>query len=172
MLMGAVLGFLCFNLSPARIFMGDAGSTFLGFFLGVRTLERDVLDFGQPHSWFVPALVLAVPLYDLVTVVSLRMAQGRSLFHADKQHLSHRLVELGLSKATSVRAIHLLALGSALSALLLYSPWPVEMLLVLGQAAVWWLALAIIEYFPHFARALEVRPATSPPPSHVPSIDQ
>jgi UDP-GlcNAc:undecaprenyl-phosphate GlcNAc-1-phosphate transferase len=171
-LMGAVLGFLWFNLPPARIFMGDAGSTFLGFFLGVRSLESDVLDLGQTQSWFVPALVFAIPLYDLTTVVLLRMAQGRSPFHADKQHLSHRLVGLGLSKRASVRFIHVLAVGSALGALLSFSLRPMQLLLVLGQAAAWWLALATLEYLPHLTQALKHGPIDSSPPIQPPSIDQ
>jgi UDP-GlcNAc:undecaprenyl-phosphate GlcNAc-1-phosphate transferase len=154
-LMGALLGFLWFNLSPARIFMGDAGSTFLGFILGVRILEMPLLDSGRPETWLVPIFVLAVPLYDLTTVVMLRLAQGRSPFHADKQHLSHRLVQIGLTKPASVRAIHLLAIGSGIGALLLRTVQPLQSLLVLGHAAPVWLALAAIEFGPCLSRAFK-----------------
>src|SRR5260370_31726216 len=80
MLMGALSGFLWFNCSPARIFMGDAGSTFLGFFLGLGSLQR--IYAGEPLSpiWAVPFCILAVPCYDLSTVVTLRFRQCSSPF--------------------------------------------------------------------------------------------
>lgn len=117
--LGAVAGFLCFNRSPARIFMGDAGSTFLGFFLGVRTLHDGFGNPAMPMTGWVPLAVLAVPWYDLITVVALRLSQGRSPFHADKQHLSHRLVERGLTSRGAVCTIHGLGLASGLGGLLL-----------------------------------------------------
>jgi UDP-GlcNAc:undecaprenyl-phosphate GlcNAc-1-phosphate transferase len=150
-LMGALSGFLWFNHPPARIFMGDAGSTFLGFVLGLgsvqvalsaeRAVER------PPAWWLVPPCLLAVPCYDLLSVVSLRLAQGRSPFHADKQHLSHRLVGRGLSGWTAVRVIYLLALASGASGVLLYAmhTWPAAGL-VIGQLAAWWIALAVLEF--------------------------
>src|SRR5207253_4586149 len=132
---------------PARIFMGDAGSTFLGFFLGVRSLGPEVVDAAAPATWAVPLFILAVPWYDLPTVVTLRLWQGRSPFHADKQHLSHRLVALGLSPPRAVDTICLLAavigagglvlflLGSGRNATAVY--------VFLGSC---WFALAAFDY--------------------------
>jgi UDP-GlcNAc:undecaprenyl-phosphate GlcNAc-1-phosphate transferase len=81
-------------------------------------------------------------------VVFLRLRQGRSPFHGDKQHLSHRLVERGLPPPTAVRLIYLLALASGAAGLLLYAvgTWA-DAALVAGQLAVWWAALAVLEYF-------------------------
>jgi UDP-GlcNAc:undecaprenyl-phosphate GlcNAc-1-phosphate transferase len=159
--MGAVLGFLWHNLPPARIFMGDVGSTFIGFFLSTASLQlalpipwtgdADILEI----EWrsLVPLCILAVPCYDLTSVVLLRLSQGRSPFHADKQHLSHRLVELGLSSKNAVRVIYLLAIVSGLSGLALYfvKDW-IGAGLVVGQLAGWWLALALIEFLARRAR--------------------
>ncbi len=94
-----------------------------------------------------PLCIFAVPCYDLLTVVLLRLSQGRSPFHADKQHLSHRLAGRGLSGWTAVRVIYLLALASGASGVLLYAvtSWPAAGL-VAGQLAVWWLALAVMEF--------------------------
>jgi UDP-GlcNAc:undecaprenyl-phosphate GlcNAc-1-phosphate transferase len=150
LLMGAVSGFLWFNRPPARIFMGDAGSTFLGFYLGVFSLESGFTDDG-PSRWAVPLCVLAVPWYDLITVVTLRLWQGRSPFHADKQHLSHRLVALGLGSPGAVGVIYVLALASGAAGVLAgrvpeTTPW------VLGGLVSGWLVVAAVEYVRHFRR--------------------
>jgi UDP-GlcNAc:undecaprenyl-phosphate GlcNAc-1-phosphate transferase len=147
LLMGAVAGFLFWNRPPARIFMGDAGSTFLGFLIGMGTAHVGLRPDGPAWSWAVPLCVAAVPCYDLVTVVTLRLSQGRSPFHADKQHLSHRLVARGLSPVLAVGFIHLMALASGASGLILcFVPSAAAAALVLGQLALWWGALAVIEF--------------------------
>jgi UDP-GlcNAc:undecaprenyl-phosphate GlcNAc-1-phosphate transferase len=128
--------------------MGDAGSTFLGFFLGLGGAEAALRPGAPPWGWAVPLCVCAVPCYDLLSVVTLRLRQGRSPFRADKQHLSHRLVERGLPSPTAVRLIHLLALAGGACGLLLYevASWAGAALALL-QLAAWWGALAVIEYF-------------------------
>ncbi len=145
-LAGALVGFLWFNRPPARIFMGDAGSTFLGFFLGFESLAISGEAPDRPCLWAVPVFVLALPWYDLISVVLIRLSQGRSPFHADKQHLSHRLVELGLRSPTAVRIIHLLALASGLGGIVLYQlgRTPAAVLMAV-QIAAWWIALAALE---------------------------
>jgi UDP-GlcNAc:undecaprenyl-phosphate GlcNAc-1-phosphate transferase len=146
-LMGALWGFLWWNRPPARIFMGDAGSTFLGFVLGLATAKAGLAEGGRPWFWAIPLCLAAVPCYDMTTVVLIRLSQGRSPFHPDKQHLSHRLVGRGLSPVTAVRVIHLLALASGANALLLWKAGDaLTAALVLGQLAVWWGALAITEF--------------------------
>ncbi len=149
MLMGALAGFLFWNRPPAKIFMGDAGSTFLGFLLGLETARVALRTDGPAGSWAMPLCVAAVPCYDLLSVVALRLSQGRSPFHADKQHLSHRLVARGLSPVAAVGVIHLLALASGASAVILcFVPSTAATALVVGQVAAWWGALAVIEFMP------------------------
>ncbi|HEY7327426.1 MAG TPA: MraY family glycosyltransferase [Gemmataceae bacterium] len=146
-MMGALSGFLCFNRPPARIFMGDAGSTFLGFTIGLGSVRVMLVGDGTPWSWLVPPCILAVPCYDLLSVVLLRLSQGRSPFHADKQHLSHRLADGGLSNWTAVHVIYLLALASGTSGVILYVVRDgMIAALIVGQLAVWWLALAVMEF--------------------------
>ncbi len=152
MLIGALTGFLCFNRPPARIFMGDAGSTFLGFFFGVRSLSDGFINPDVPRTWLVPVCVLAVPIYDQATVVALRLWQGRSPFHADKQHLSHRLVALGLSQPAAVGMIYLLGLASAAVGLTLPQVSEGTAWLVVAALVVGWSAVAAVEYVPHFRR--------------------
>ncbi len=146
-LMGALSGFLWFNRPPARIFMGDAGSTFLGFALGLGSLQVVLREGAPAWSWLAAPCILAVPCYDLTSVVLLRLWQGRSPFHADKQHLSHRLTDRGLSKWTAVRTIYLLALASGASGLIVYAVSEARAAaLVLAQLAFWWIALAVMEF--------------------------
>ena len=154
MLMGALSGFLWFNRPPARIFMGDAGSTFLGFFLGTGSLHNVFADepVPGPWQWAMPVLVLAVPWYDLCTVVTLRLWQGHSPFHADKQHLSHRLVSLGLKSSTAVHLIHLLAIASGAAGLCLLVVNGVGSWLIALSTLSFWGVIAGIEYFRHFQR--------------------
>src|SRR5208282_4964089 len=152
LLMASLCGFLWFNRPPARIFMGDAGSTFLGFFLGVLSLQGGMAPGSAPQAWLVPLCILAVPWYDLVCVVTLRLWQGHSPFHGDKQHLSHRLVQLGLSSPTAVRVIYLTGLASGLAGLLLDHVSARAAWLVVCSLLAWWLALAAIEYLPRFRR--------------------
>jgi UDP-GlcNAc:undecaprenyl-phosphate GlcNAc-1-phosphate transferase len=158
MLIGAVLGFLVFNRPPARIFMGDAGSTFLGFFLGVRSLEVGFLFAGDGfRAWLVPLCVLAVPWYDISTVVALRLWQGHSPFHADKQHLSHRLVQLGLSSPAAVGVIYLLGAASGLTGLAISRTAGESGWFAAASLACAWGAIAGVEY------ARQYRTPFSPP---------
>jgi UDP-GlcNAc:undecaprenyl-phosphate GlcNAc-1-phosphate transferase len=150
MLMGALTGFLWFNWPPARLFMGDAGSTFLGFFLGLRSLRIIGTDQPVSQTWAVLLCIFAVPLYDMTSVVVLRLWQGRSPFHADKQHLSHRLVMLGLSSPLAVRVIYLLGLASGLGGLVLWQCSGLGALFLAIQIVCLWLAIAAVEYFRHF----------------------
>jgi UDP-GlcNAc:undecaprenyl-phosphate GlcNAc-1-phosphate transferase len=118
---GSLLGFLGHNRPPARIFMGDAGSYFVGFCIGVTTLLATYTEYqgARPHAVLAPLCVMAVPLYDMVSVIWIRLRQGKSPFHADQNHFSHRLVELGLSRGQAVLTIYLTTGTCALGALLL-----------------------------------------------------
>jgi UDP-GlcNAc:undecaprenyl-phosphate GlcNAc-1-phosphate transferase len=119
---GALAGFLPFNCSPASIFMGDAGSLFLGYFLSVLSVLFTFYS-GETASFrpiALPLIIFAVPMYDSISVTLIRLREGRSLFSGDRRHLSHRLVELGLTERLAVAAIHLLTLGIGLAAVLLY----------------------------------------------------
>ncbi|HUW58899.1 MAG TPA: MraY family glycosyltransferase [Planctomycetota bacterium] len=117
----ALAGFLPFNYAPASIFMGDAGSLFIGYFLAVLSVLFTF--YSGPTASFrpfaLPLIIFAVPLYDAVSVTVIRLREGRSPLSGDRRHLSHRLVELGLTERLAVTAIHLLTLGIGLSAVVL-----------------------------------------------------
>lgn len=121
LLCGSISGFLCWNRPPASIFMGDCGSNLIGFLLATLTVAGTFYEqSGSRHVMLAPLCVMAVPLYDFCTVILIRLRQGRSPFHGDKSHFSHRLVELGLRPVHAVLTIHLTTAMTGLGALLLY----------------------------------------------------
>jgi UDP-GlcNAc:undecaprenyl-phosphate GlcNAc-1-phosphate transferase len=87
-LLGSAVGASYFNIMPARSFLGDAGSQFLGFLLAALAIAYTPPGLPQPSSWFVPILLLAVPIFDTTLVVISRMRQGISIYKADRPHLS------------------------------------------------------------------------------------
>jgi UDP-GlcNAc:undecaprenyl-phosphate/decaprenyl-phosphate GlcNAc-1-phosphate transferase len=120
LLVGALVGFLFHNRPPARLFMGDAGSYFVGFCLAVTTILATFSGHGLPrHAILIPLCVLAVPLYDTVSVVCIRLRAGKSVFEGDTNHFSHRLVALGLTKGQAVLTIYLTTAACGLGALVL-----------------------------------------------------
>lgn len=120
-LLGGLFGFLRYNWPPASIFMGDAGSYFIGYWIAICTMLSTYVDArgDRPHAVLAPLCLLAIPIYDTFSVVMIRIRQGRSPFQADKKHFSHRLVEMGMSKQQAVKAIYLATLTCSLGALLL-----------------------------------------------------
>jgi UDP-GlcNAc:undecaprenyl-phosphate GlcNAc-1-phosphate transferase len=119
---GAAAGFWLHNWSPARLFMGDAGSYFLGFLLAAAALLASYTryDSDHKHAILAPLFVMAVPLYDMLTVIGVRLASGQSPFQGDRNHFSHRLVDLGFSRPRAVLVIYLVTTMSGLAAFLLH----------------------------------------------------
>ena len=105
---GSLLAFLIYNWHPAKLFMGDAGSLFLGFAAGFMSIA---LTQGQNSliTPVTPLLVLAVPIVDTVTVMTKRLIKGKNPFHADKRHLHHILLKMGYSKRQTASIIILLS---------------------------------------------------------------
>jgi UDP-GlcNAc:undecaprenyl-phosphate GlcNAc-1-phosphate transferase len=120
LLTGGLIGFLWHNFPQAKLFMGDAGSYFLGFMLAVLAMLATFSGGNLPkHAVLAPLCILAVPLYDTITVLAIRIRSGKSPFEGDKNHLSHRLVDLGLSPTQAVLTIWLMTLATGLPALVL-----------------------------------------------------
>ncbi|MFZ4081866.1 MAG: glycosyltransferase family 4 protein [Pirellula sp.] len=120
-LLGGLLGFLKHNWPPASIFMGDSGSYFVGYWIAVTTLLSTYSGAHghAPHAVFAPLCLLAIPIYDTLSVIAIRLREGRSPFQADKKHFSHRLVDLGMTKKQAVGTIYLATLTCSFGALLL-----------------------------------------------------
>jgi len=121
-LVGTLFGFLVFNFYPARIFMGDAGSLIVGFFVAVLTLRTTYYQSGQtsgPYAVLMPLVIMALPLYDFISVTILRIKQGKSPFVGDTQHFSHRLKKRGLTEPQTVLTLYLATLCTGLGAIVL-----------------------------------------------------
>lgn len=155
LLVGACLGFLVFNFprkGGARIYMGDGGSLVLGFllaFLTVRTTYYHPQDGPLAGGWygvFMPLVVLAVPLYDFLSVTVIRLSQGRSPLVGDTQHLSHRLERLGLSRPAAVLVIYGLTAVTGISGIALGSLRPWQAILVGVQTIALLLVVALVEF--------------------------
>lgn len=148
---GSLIGFLCHNWSPARIFMGDAGSYFLGFTIACMTLLGTFYSPGDhnQHVILAPLCVMAVPLYDITSVVLIRIREGRSPFQADKRHFSHRLVAMGLTRVQAVLTVQLTTLTTGLLGLTLYyvNSWNAAVVVVACVGCVL-LLIAILEAAP------------------------
>jgi len=117
-LCGACLGFLRHNFAPARIFMGDAGSLFIGYVLAAIGM-RLTYHSPWPLTPLIPPLVLAVPIFDTTLVTVLRLREGRRITDGGKDHASHRLVRLGCSTRRAVTTLYLAGMAAGLTALAL-----------------------------------------------------
>jgi UDP-GlcNAc:undecaprenyl-phosphate GlcNAc-1-phosphate transferase len=144
---GTLLGFLVLNFPPAKIFMGDAGSLVVGFFVAMLTLRTTYYHEAQSGRWYpvlMPLVVMAVPLYDFISVTLLRISQGKSPFVGDTQHFSHRLKKHGLTDTQTVLTLYLATLCTGLSAIFLYQVNLAGAILILTQT---FMILAIIAIF-------------------------
>jgi len=152
--LGSTLGFLVFNFPPAKIFMGDSGSLVLGFVLAVMTVRTTYLPVDQSFAagWyavFVPVLVLALPLYDLLVVSAIRLSNGKSPFVGDTNHFSHRLVRRGMSKRTAVVCIYLVTASTSVAAIVLpMVNSPLGAFLILAQTAMILGVVMLLEQHP------------------------
>ncbi|MDP8245828.1 MAG: MraY family glycosyltransferase [Candidatus Hinthialibacter antarcticus] len=162
MLMGACLGFLPYNFSPAKIFMGDAGSLFLGVMLAGGSLASNVKG-ATVMSLSLPLVILTIPLIDATLTVIRRGRRGVHLFKADREHIHHRLLRLGLSDRRAVLLLYglcfLLSMAAVLASKL--PPRYTFLFILVFLAAVGWgyFAFHTLE-----RRAMAFNGETSPPP--------
>ncbi len=146
---GALLGFLVYNFSPASIYMGDSGSLVVGYLLSVLTILTTFYDPRQglqPFGVFVPIVVLAVPLYDVISVVIHRLRAGDSPFRGDQRHFSHRLVKRGMSPRVAVLTIYLATAATGLPAIMLSKVTWRGAVLLLAECASIVAMIAILEH--------------------------
>lgn len=118
---GALLAFLRENFFPAKIFLGSAGSMFIGYVLAVIVL---VMTFMRPTSnnifpIVMPVIIFGVPLFDIISVVIIRIKEGRSPLEGDRNHIAHRLLRIGFTQKQAVMFIYLLAFAVGVDALYL-----------------------------------------------------
>lgn len=125
-LLGAVLGFLLFNLPPASIFMGDAGSMFVGYMLAMATILCSFINDATPvvhevmFPLVLPLIIFAVPLYDSLSVMAIRFHKGKPVLQGDRNHFSHRLMRLGMSDRMVLFTVGCTVLATSLGATIPY----------------------------------------------------
>jgi UDP-GlcNAc:undecaprenyl-phosphate GlcNAc-1-phosphate transferase len=135
----ALAGFLCYNINPATVFLGDSGALLIGFLLGcygmIWTQKTSTL-----LSLLVPVIALSVPLLDVSVAVVRRLLRRQPIFRADRAHIHHRLLDRGLTPKRAVLVLYLFAATAAGLALLLIAPQAARfrnVVLVLLFAAIW-----------------------------------
>ena len=135
---GATMGFLIWNKSPARIYMGDAGALFLGVLLATLTVRLHPDSETQMGSYFTPIFLLAVPILDTSVAVLSRLKRNISPFQGGQDHLSHRLVRAGLSRRMAAVSLWSLSGLFGLVAILISRPnQSYENLIVYIAGALW-----------------------------------
>lgn len=149
-LAGCIAGFLRYNLNPSSIFMGDAGSLFLGYSVAALTILATFYqsDAQTATSWAVvmPFVILAVPIFDTLSVILIRIRNGKPIYVGDKNHFSHRLVALGMSHRRAVFFIHLITLCEGSAALILaVIDKPVGAYVVLTQTVLFFVIITMLE---------------------------
>ncbi|MCI9295459.1 MAG: undecaprenyl/decaprenyl-phosphate alpha-N-acetylglucosaminyl 1-phosphate transferase [Lawsonibacter sp.] len=117
-LAGACIGFLPYNLNPAKIFMGDTGSTFLGFILATVSIQG-LFKFYAIISFAVPFLMLGLPIFDTCFAILRRVAKGQSPMSPDRGHIHHRLIDMGFSQKQAVAVLYIISAILGLSAVVL-----------------------------------------------------
>ena len=128
-LMGSCFGFLPFNFNPAKIFMGDTGSTFLGFMLATLSIQGVFKSYAV-ISFAVPLLILGLPLFDALFAMIRRILRGQSPMTADRGHLHHRLVDMGFSQKQTVFILYAISGVLGITAVLLAESGVLRALLI------------------------------------------
>ncbi len=148
-LAGSTLGFLRYNFPPASIFMGDAGSMFLGYTLACLTVIATFYS-GESRTFFpviLPVVVLAIPLYELVTVSFIRWRKNVPVFRASRDHFSFRLVKLGMTRRGAVLFIYLLTFCIGVGATQLPKVDLLGVAVVFVQSVAILVVVALLEHF-------------------------
>jgi UDP-GlcNAc:undecaprenyl-phosphate GlcNAc-1-phosphate transferase len=140
-LAGSTLGFLTWNKPPARIYMGDAGSLFLGILIASLTVRVDTNGELGSFSLLIPFFLLAVPILDTSTAVIKRLVRGVSPFQGGKDHLSHRLMRLGHEKRKAVLLLWALSAFYAVIAILILNSSSILQTFFIAIGMVSWMLL-------------------------------
>ena len=134
-LVGACLGFLPFNKNPAKMFMGDTGSTFLGYILATISIQG-LFKYYAIVSFAVPFLILGLPMFDTLFAIIRRLAHGQNPMAPDRGHIHHRLIDMGLNQKQAVAALYVISSILGLSAVVLTSSGAIKAMLFLMALAV------------------------------------
>jgi UDP-GlcNAc:undecaprenyl-phosphate/decaprenyl-phosphate GlcNAc-1-phosphate transferase len=132
LLLGITVGIYFFNVTPARLFLGDSGSQTFGFLIAAIAMEYAPVGLAPVSSWFVPILLVGMPIFDTSLVVFSRMRRGIPIYKANLDHTYHRLVALGLDGRRAVLTIHLTAIVLSLVAFVTFYLSPLVANIIFG----------------------------------------
>ena len=130
-LAGGLLGFLIYNFNPAKVFMGDTGSTFLGYILATLSITG-LFKMYAIIAFAVPFLILGIPIFDISFAFLRRIAHGQNPMKADRGHFHHRLIDMGFSQKQSVAIAYMLTGMLGLAAVLLTSSGELKALILIA----------------------------------------
>ena len=134
-IVGACTGFIPYNFNPAKIFMGDTGSTFLGFMLSTISIYG-LFKMYAIISFAVPFLVLGLPIFDICFAVIRRVSKGQSPMHADRGHVHHRLIDMGFSQKQAVAIAYMLSAILGMAAVVLTNDGEMQALVFITAVVV------------------------------------
>ncbi|MCF0123510.1 MAG: undecaprenyl/decaprenyl-phosphate alpha-N-acetylglucosaminyl 1-phosphate transferase [Ruminiclostridium sp.] len=129
-LAGGCIGFLPYNHNPAKIFMGDTGSTFLGFVLATVSIQG-LFKFYTIISFAVPFLMLGLPLFDTCFAILRRLSKGQNPMSPDRSHVHHRLIDMGFNQKQAVAILYVISAILGLSAVVLTTSGALKAMLLL-----------------------------------------
>ena len=141
---GATLGFLVWNKSPAKIYMGDAGALFLGVLVATLTIRLRPNSETQMGAYFTPVFLLAIPILDTTVAVLSRLRRHLSPFQGGQDHLSHRLIRAGLSRKQAAISLWGLSGLYGFAAILISRPNSSTENYLVGSAGLFWVVLFIL----------------------------
>ncbi len=153
-LLGSCLGFLPYNLHPAKIFMGDSGSTFLGFILAVLSIQG-LFKMYAVISFTVPFLILGIPFLDIAFAVIRRLWKHRNPMTADREHIHHRLIDMGFSQKQTVAITYGVTGVLGMSAVLLAESGEMKTMILILAAMIAALAGIVVIFRPHHRQHTE-----------------
>lgn len=173
-LAGACIGFMPYNLNPAKIFMGDTGSTFLGFILATVSIQG-LFKFYTIISFAVPFLLLGLPLFDTCFAILRRVSKGQNPMSPDRSHVHHRLIDMGCNQKQAVAILYIISAILGLSAVVLTTSGELKALLLLvalGAAAIIASRVYLFGGVDHHDAAEHQDPSDPTGEQSLPSVDE
>ena len=149
-LVGACIGFMPYNMNPAKIFMGDTGSTFLGYILACITIQG-LFKFYAVISFVVPFLILGLPIFDTVFAIIRRLSHGQNPMTPDRSHVHHRLIDMGLNQKQAVAVLYVISAILGLSAVVLATSGELKAILCLMALIIVALVAVRVVFLPHLS---------------------
>ena len=150
-LVGACVGFIPFNMNPAKIFMGDTGSTFLGYMLATISV-LGLFKFYAVISFVVPFIILGFPIYDTTSAFTRRILKGQNPMTADRSHTHHKLIDMGMNQKQAVATLYLISGVLGLCAVMIVSSGYVKLILFAAALLITAYTAARIIRHPHEKR--------------------